>query len=186
MSNNNDEIKAKRCPFCREVADDDENDKRAMKRVKANDPAAMCYMGEQCYKEGDLDGALKYWTNAAEFGDAVAHYQLGFAYMKGEGVEKDYEKALYHNEMAAIGGHPGARHNLAAIEEENGNIKKAVKHSIIGANLGYGDSMKALWGYHSAGYITKEEMEAALRTNKATIDATISTERKIADRLLGL
>ena len=106
--------------------------------------------------------------------------------MKGEGVEKDYEKALYHNEMAAIGGHPGARHNLAAIEEELGNIKRAVKHAIIGANLGYGDSMKALWGYYSLGYIAKEELEAALRTNKAAIDATISPERKIADKLLGL
>ena len=46
--------------------------------------------------------------------------------------------------------------------------------------------MKALWGYHSAGYIAKEDLEAALRTNKATIDATISPERKIADKLLGL
>ena len=51
-SYNSNENEARRCPFCREMADDDENDKRTMKRVKANDPAAMIYMGEQCYKKG--------------------------------------------------------------------------------------------------------------------------------------
>jgi len=35
------------CPFCREPAadDDEENYKRIMKRVKANDPAVMHFMG---------------------------------------------------------------------------------------------------------------------------------------------
>ncbi len=183
---NSNENEARKCAFCREPANDDENDKRMMIRIKANDPVAMSEMGWRCHTEGDIDGAFEYWTKAAELGDAVAHYQLGFEYMKGEGVEKDFEKAIYHNEMAAIGGHPGARHNIAAIEEENGNTKKAVKHTIIGANLGYGDSMKALWKYYSAGYITKEELEAALRTNKAAVDATMSPQRKIADKLLGL
>ena len=52
-------------------------------------------------------------------------------YHEGEGVEKDEEKAAYHWEKAAIGGHPQARYNLGSIEEENGNIERSVKHLIF-------------------------------------------------------
>ena len=109
-------------------------------------------------------------------GNIEAHFKLGV-------VEKDEEKAVFHYEKAAIGGHPEARHALAVIEEENCNMERAVKHAVVAANQGYELSMKALWRYYSAGYITKEELEAALRTNKAAIDATISPQRKIAEEV---
>jgi hypothetical protein len=50
------------CPFCREpvVDGDEENDKRLMKRVKANDPVATCVKSLGCYRAGDYDKALKY------------------------------------------------------------------------------------------------------------------------------
>src|SRR6056300_1636229 len=138
-----------RCPFCREPmsSSDEETNKRMMKRVKANDPVALRHKGLECYREGNYDGAVDHFTKAAELGDADAHCNLGFIY-KGEGVENDEEKAAYHYEKAAIGGHPGARNNLGVLEEENGNMKRAVKHFIIAANLGYGDSMKCLWGHY--------------------------------------
>ncbi len=47
ISNIHDEMKALTCPFCREVADDDEIDKRMMKRVKANDPDSYFAAVEQ-------------------------------------------------------------------------------------------------------------------------------------------
>jgi rubrerythrin len=66
-----------RCPFCREPeADEEENKKRVMKRIKANDPGAMRSMGWDCYDEGDYDTAVKYWTKAAELGDAHAHHNF--------------------------------------------------------------------------------------------------------------
>ena len=71
MSNKHDNVKANRCPFCREPGNDDENVKRMMKRVKANDPAAMCQMGHKCNNEGDYDKAVEYWTKAAELGDVM-------------------------------------------------------------------------------------------------------------------
>ncbi len=77
-------------------------------------------------------------------------------------------------------GHPWARHSLAIVEGMNGNIERAVKHLIIAANLGYEDSMKELWKHYSAGNITKEELEATLRTHKAAIDEMKSPERKAA------
>ena len=75
-----------------------------MKRIEAGDPAAMTQMGTIRFEEGDYDGAVKYWKKAAEFGDLDVHHQLGVAYERGYGVEKDEEKAVYHYERAATGG----------------------------------------------------------------------------------
>ncbi len=172
----------RKCPFCREpVADDEENTKRKMERIKANDPAAMVQMGTKHYEGGDHDTAIKYWTKAAELGDAAAHYELGVMYYNGEGVEKDEEKRVYHWEKAAMGGHPKARHNLAAVEHNNGNMERAVKHFIIAANLGDEGSMKALWELYAKGYITKEDLEATLRTHQAALDEMKSSEREAAE-----
>ena len=117
-----------------------------MKRVKANDPLAISEMGTICCNEGDYEGAFEYLTKAAELGDSASHYNLSIMYYNGWGVEKDEEKPVFHFEKAAICGHPQARYNLACYEGENGNVERAVKHLIIGANLGDEYSMKALWG----------------------------------------
>ncbi len=154
--------------------------KRIMKRIKANDPAALSYLGTKSCNEGDYDVAFEYLTNAAELGDLEAHHHLGYMYHVGGGVKKDEEKAVYHSEKAAIGGHPLARYNLAVQEEQNGNIERAVKHFIIAAKLGDERSMKDLWAHYSLGNITKDDLEATLRTHKAAIDAMKSPEREAA------
>ena len=160
---------------------DDENDKRTMKRIKANDPDALRRMGGKCYNEGDNEGAFEYWTKAADLGDIEADNNLGYMYENGQGVEKDEEKAVYHYEMAAIGGHPIARFNLAVIEEKKGDVERAVKHLIICANLGDELSMKMLWKHHSNGNITKEDLDATLRTHQAALDAMKSEQRDAAE-----
>ena len=171
------------CPFCREpLSDAEENEKRDMKRIKAGDPAAIYSMGAKYYGQGDYDGALEHWTKASELGHALAHYQLGCMYRRGLGVEKkDEEKAVYHWEKAAIGGVPEARYNLAVTEEANGNIERAVKHSIIAAKLGDELSMKGLWGFYNDGNITKDDLDATLRTHKAALDEMKSPERDVAE-----
>ena len=177
MSNGGD-----RCPFCREpTVGDEENTKRKMERIKSNDPAALSELGTIRYHEGDWDGAFEYWTKAAELGDVEAHYQLGNSYLKGDDVERDEEKAVYHLEKAAIGGDPYARHNLGCYEERNGNIERAVKHFIIAANLGHELSMKRLWEYYERGNITKEELDVTLRTHHAAINEMKSPEREAAE-----
>jgi TPR repeat protein len=151
-------------------------------RVKANDPAALCQMGGTCYDKGDYDGAFDYLSKAAELGDAGAHAQLGDMYYEGLGVERDDEKVVYHYEKAAIAGHPIARHNLACSEQECRNIERSVKHLIIAANLGNKGSMKVLWKHYSAGNITKEELDATLRSHQATLDSMKSEQREAAER----
>ena len=131
-----DELRQKRenmqrtCPFCRHPlpTTKEEANKIRMKRVAGNDPVAMREMGVKHYDEGDYDGALKYWTKAAELGSAHAHYGLSLLYMQGHGVEKDEKKEVYHMEEAAIQGNPNARHNLGAYEVMNDRDERAVKH----------------------------------------------------------
>ena len=184
MANKHDRVKAERCPFCREpgASGNKEIRKRLMKRVKANDPDALRHLGLELFIEGDYDGAFKQLTRAAELGDFTAHYQLGLMYEAGKGVEKDEKKRVHHLEEAAIGGHPQARHALACYEGRNGNIKRAAKHFIIAANLGYEQSMKALWWHYSDGSITKEDLDATLRTHQDAIKSMKSEQREAADR----
>ncbi len=171
------------CPFCREPPpeDDEEDKKRLMKRVKANDPAALRFIGTERFYEGDHGAAVEYWKKAAELEEIRSHYELSCLYGEGNGVKKNEEKAVYHAEQAAIGGHPDARYNLGCTEGDNGNIERAVKHFIIAANLGCETSMKELWSEYKDGNITKEELEATLRTHKVAIDATKSPEREAAE-----
>jgi hypothetical protein len=168
-----------RCAFCREpvAKTKEEANKRCMKRIKKNCPAAMCHVGTKCDEEGDHKSALEYLTKAAELGHAEAHYNLSIMYYKGDGVEKDMKKYIYHSEEAAIGGHPDARHNLGIEELHNSRFERAKKHFIIAANLGYDNSLKALRDLYAHGHASKEDYTNALRAYQAVVEATKSSGR---------
>ncbi|KAK1733642.1 hypothetical protein QTG54_015685 [Skeletonema marinoi] len=125
------------CPFCRKALtfSNEEHDKQRMKRIEANDPAAMYQEGFKQDGKGDYSSAFEYYTKAAQLGDAEAHYQLSILYHHGHGIEKDCGRQIRHLEEAAIGGHPGARYNLGCIEW-NDNKERAVKYFIIAATQG--------------------------------------------------
>jgi TPR repeat protein len=171
-----------KCPYCREPLPktDEENNQNTMKRAKSNDPAALLEMGKGCYDEGDIEGLVEYYSKAAELGSIQAHYNLSCMHRTGEGVEKDEKKSAHHLEVAAIGGHPNARYNLGCDEWSKGNIEKAVRHFIIGAKLGDDGALKSVKDRFAAGYVSKEDFEAALRGHQAAVDATKSEQRDTA------
>jgi TPR repeat protein len=152
-----------------------------MERIKKKDPVAMTEMGKKHRNEGDYGKSLEYYTEAAELGDAEAHFCLGGLYDNGQGVEKDTKKAIHHFEQAAIGGHPGARYNLGCIEANNGRFDGAVKHWIIAANLGNDNSLKYIKVLFMRGIVSKEDYATALRGYQARVDATKSAEREKAE-----
>ena len=119
-------------------------------------------------------------------GDAKAHFDLSVMYDLGQGVEKDEKKEVYHLEVAAIGGHVSARHNLGCHEANNGRMERAVKHFIIAANMGGEESMKALWNCHARGLVEKDDLSATLRLHQAAVDATKSAQRDEAEEFLKL
>jgi tetratricopeptide (TPR) repeat protein len=173
-----------RCPYCREPLPEtgEENEKNYMKRFKANDPVAMCQMGKTCREEGDYEGAIPYFTKAAELGDADSHFNLSVMYRLEEGVKKDMKKEVYHLEEAAIGGHPNARYNLGVHEgKNNGRIDRAVKHFIIATKLGHDNALENVKKGFMDGDVSKEDFEAALRGHQAAVDATKSEQREKAE-----
>ncbi len=173
-----------RCPFCREPKPKtaEEARRNLMERVKANDPIALCQVGNySCYDEEDYEKAFKYWTKAAESGDIDAHYRLSFLYQKGDGVEKDKKKEIYHLEEAAIGGHHLARHSLGCYEVNSVRFKRGAKHFTIAAKLGYDKALEEVKRGYRYGNVSKDDLEAALRGHQAAVDATKSKQRDEAD-----
>ena len=174
------------CPFCRESMNitKEEQDKRHMKRIEANDPVSLYIEGRQQYDKGDYIRAFEYWKNAAELGYADAHYKLARLYDLGKGVEKDEGKEIFHAEEAAIRGHPKARLCLGCHENKNGNNERAMKHVIIAASQGDDISIKALMNFFKAGLVEKDVLTATLRAHKAAVDATKSPQRKVAEEAI--
>ncbi len=172
------------CPFCRKTLPKtkEESVKLAMKRVKANNPLAMCQEGVKQYSKGEYSKAFEYWTKAAELGDLEAHYKLAALYQLGHGPEKNTGKEIFHFEEAAIGGHPSARYVLGWHENKNGSKDRAVKHWIISATQGYDESIKALMDTFKEGFVEKDVLAVALRAHQAAVDAMKSPEREAAER----
>mmetsp|Transcript_27614 Transcript_27614/g.41451 ORF Transcript_27614/g.41451 Transcript_27614/m.41451 type:complete len:299 (+) Transcript_27614:155-1051(+) len=171
------------CPFCRTSVPKTqaEAERNFMKRIEANDPVAMRQMGAKSKYEGDYSAAFEYWTKAAKLGDAESHNQLSLMYLKGNGVEKDEGKEIYHLEKAAIAGHHLARYNLAMHEGGNGRYERAVKHLIIGANFGHDGSIQKLKESYMDGDVSKEDFAAALRAYQAAMVAMKSPQREAAE-----
>ena len=172
------------CPFCRELVPgtEEEFDKQLMKRIEANDLTATVQQGVLHIMKGEYQSAFEYWSKAAGFGHADAHYQLSVMYHDGDFVEKDKRKEIYHLEEAAINGHPGARYNLGCHEYGHDNVERAVKQWIIAATLGDDNAIKWLMKAFKEGFVIKDDLEAALRAHKAAVDATKSPQRAEAEK----
>ena len=171
------------CPFCREPLPKRECGKHhRMKRVEKDDPVAIRHKGIEQYHKRDYHSAFEYLSKAAEMGDVDARARLAILYLEGHGVEKDREKAMFHLEIAVIGGHPFARYMLGCEENKNGNIDRGVKHWIIAATQGQDESIKMLMNFFKKGCVEKEDLAAALRAHKAAVDATKSPQREAAEK----
>ncbi len=173
-----------RCAYCREPLPDtpEEGEKSLMERIKKNCPVAMCQRGKKHNMEGDYDKAFEYLSKAAALGNIDAHHYLSILYRDGKGVEKDEKKAVYHEEIAAIGGHPLARWNLGSRESRNERFDIAAKHFIIAANLGYDKALEALKMCFQLDFASEEDYTAALRGHQAAVDATKSKQREEAEK----
>ena len=73
--------------------------------VTAGAPVAGPFQdGVFAYVNGDFGAARQIWKDAAQAGDAKAHYRLGLLYDSGLGVTQDYDEAArWFRESAAQG-----------------------------------------------------------------------------------
>ena len=175
------------CAFCRtpSPASDEDYIERLKKRAEGDDAVAMRNLG-CCYRDGKhglpqyYDRAMKLLLRAGELGSAVEYNNVGYAYENGEGVARDMKKAKYYYELAAMGGHVIARHNVGVLEAQAGNTNRAVKHWMISAGAGDDDSLTAIRNCFLDGHATKDDFEMALRAHKEANDEMKSDQREAA------
>lgn len=71
----------------------------------------------------------------AEAGDAVAQYNLGVMYLKGDGVPKDAVQAVSWSRKAAEQGHAGAKYNLGVMYAKGEGVPKDLVLAYMWVNL---------------------------------------------------
>lgn len=142
------------------------------------------------YDDGDYDGlpqdyqkANELYLKAGELGCARGYFNLGVAYEKGRGVERDEKKAKHYYELSAMDGDITGRNNLGCMEYEAGNHYRAFKHLIIAAKAGLEESLDAVKQGFMAGYITKDEYASTLRVHQQRLDEVKSGARDVAEAL---
>lgn len=65
-------------------------------------------LGDECYQNGDTEGAIQHWQKAYDLGLKEAGYHLANRYYYGEGVERDFDKSFkYFLECAMLDGDDG-------------------------------------------------------------------------------
>ena len=64
------------------------------------------------FKKKDYKEAFRLWLPLAEEGDAIAQFNLGQMYRRGQGVPQDYAEAIKLWKLAAEQGNAGAQHHL--------------------------------------------------------------------------
>lgn len=108
------------------------------------DPEACAFLGKEFYFGWnigqDLDRALRYLTTAAESGDAISQFLVGFMHWSGRGTEQDEGKALSWFLLAAEQEVPEAMYNVAKIllhKDRENNLKEARNWLVRSANAGY-------------------------------------------------
>ncbi|KAL7526008.1 hypothetical protein ACHAXR_001267, partial [Thalassiosira sp. AJA248-18] len=177
------------CPFCRapRTTSDEEEIERMKKRVEVGDAIAMYSLGCHYGRLGngvpqDSNKALELWHRAAKLGCVFSHSKIANTYAD----EKDTEKAKYHWELAAMGGHVSSRYNLGLFESNAGNMNRAMKHFMISAGFGDDESLKKIHNGFSVGHVTKDGFEKALRAHKKSKDEMQSDQREAARLFLGM
>jgi TPR repeat protein len=68
--------------------------------------------GARAYQGGNYATALRLWRPLGEQGNALAQFNLGIMYRRGQGVPQDYAEAVKWNRLAAEQGDAEAQHNL--------------------------------------------------------------------------
>ena len=78
--------------------------------------------GMAAYERGDYVAALREWTQLAEQGDAIAQFNLGVMFEKGQGAQQDFGQAVKWYRRAAEQGDAMAQNNLGWMYELGGGV----------------------------------------------------------------
>ncbi len=102
----------------------------------------------------------------AKQGDASAQYNLGIAYLNGDGVPKDSKKAHDYFLEAAKSGFAPAQYNLAVLSSDDRlglkNDAEALKWMTEAARQGEFNAQKILASWYLSGHLVPKDLKLAL------------------------
>lgn len=136
-------------------------------------PAQKFDRGLASYESGDFEKAFRVFHLFAERGFAVAQYNLGVMYDRGEGTKQNYREAMYWYRHAGNQGYTSAQYNLGVIytlgDGVPQNYREAVKWF---TNAGMGGHTSAQYNlgvmYRNGEGVVKDEAEAFTWFNMAS------------------
>jgi TPR repeat protein len=136
----------------------------------------------------DEKEAVKWYTKAAEQGDAWAQSNLGFCYEKGTGVAKDEKEAVKWYTKAAEQGNARAQNNLGFCYEKGTGVakdeKEAVKWYTKAAEQGDAWAQSSLgFCYEKGTGVAKDEKEAVKWYAKAAEQKAVKTLNYLGKKL---
>ena len=131
----------------------------------------------------DVPRAIELWTEAAELGSIDAHNNLGHVYYFGDGIKQDKPRGIHHWQQAAMKGNALSRHELGAVELNEGNYDLSLQHWMISAKMGLEFSLNEIKTMFIKGQATKAQYTEALRGYQGAVEEMKSPQREEAKRL---
>ena len=129
--------------------------------------AADFSRGYNAARDGDYASAVRWYTFAADEGNAAAQYNLGVIYENGSGVAKQYKTAVRWYTLAADQGYAAAQYNLGVIYENGSGVAKQYKTAVrwytLAADQGYVEAQYNLGVIYENGSGVAQEYDTALR-----------------------
>lgn len=109
-------------------------------RPSAQQQAKWWIIGNDAWKSGDYEVAKQYWKKCLDSGYVGANTAFGIMYQTGKGLDRDFEKALYHYKIDAAKGDADACFNIGTMYLNGDGVYKSVveatKWFAKGAKLG--------------------------------------------------
>ena len=112
-----------------------------------------------------------------KLGSTKSYHSIAAAYMRGDGVERDEQKAAHYWEFAAMGRLVDARHNLGCFEARTRNMDRALKHFMIAVGFGHTGCLENIKQMYVDGDATKDDYTKALRAYQAYLVEIKSPQR---------
>jgi hypothetical protein len=133
--------------------------------------------GLEAYGRKDYVTALKEWKPLAEQGDAIAQFNLGLMYRKGQGVPRYYKEAVKWYRKAAEQGNAEGQYSLGGMYEFGWGIfkdyKKAVGWYRKASEQGNAKAQIGLGGMYRRGFgVPKDYVQAHMWFNISAVRGT--------------
>ena len=126
------------------------------------------FTGEMYGLRQDKVEGLKWFHHAVEAGSGIAAYSIGQCHVRGDCVDKDYDKALEYFQKSADLGYIPAFHIVGTILMTKGETEEGMLNLRKAAICGMSEEklFEQLRDGFKEGYITKDEYAYTLRENQ--------------------